>query len=58
MGHRPFPKSNGKEYILVAVDYVSKPLDAQVVSRFLQRNIFARFGVPRVVMEEVTFGLG
>ena len=50
----PFPSSNGHKYILVAVDYVSKwveaqalPInDARVVARFL-RKLFSRFGAPR-----------
>ena len=48
----PFPPSNGFEYILVAVDYVSKWIEAiatrtndhKVVIKFVQRNIFSRFG--------------
>ncbi|KAL5580056.1 hypothetical protein UlMin_012498 [Ulmus minor] len=47
----PFPLSFGNLYILVAVDYVSKWIeavalptnDAKVVTRFLQKNIFTRF---------------
>ncbi|GKD15541.1 reverse transcriptase domain-containing protein [Tanacetum coccineum] len=49
---RPFPKSRGNKYILVAVDYVSKWVEAQalptndtcVVVKFL-RSLFARYGV-------------
>ena len=45
----PFPKSYGNEYILVAVDYVSKWVeavalptnDARVVIKFLKKNIFS-----------------
>jgi len=56
----PFPKSNGFEYILLAVDYVSKWVeakatrtnDSKVVSDFLRTNIFARFGMPRVVISD------
>jgi len=52
----PFPPSNGCEYILVVVDYVSRWLetvatkknDARVVCDFLKKNIFSRFGTPRV----------
>ena len=44
----PFPQSCGKNYILVAVDYVSKWVevvalptnDAKVVVTFLKNNIF------------------
>ncbi|KAJ9535979.1 LOW QUALITY PROTEIN: hypothetical protein OSB04_un000855 [Centaurea solstitialis] len=51
----PFPSSYSNRYILVAVDYVSKWVeaiasptnDARVVSKFLKRQIFPRFGVPR-----------
>ncbi|KAI5442940.1 hypothetical protein KIW84_011830 [Lathyrus oleraceus] len=50
----PFPPSCGKNYILVAVDYVSKweevvalpTNDAKVVVTFLKNNIFSRLGVP------------
>ena len=50
----PFPSSFGNEYILLAVDYVSKWVeaipsrtnDAKVVVKFLRENIFARFGMP------------
>ena len=46
---RPFPPSEGKEYILVAVDYVSKWVEAiptrtndhQVVNKFIVSNIFS-----------------
>jgi len=50
----PFPSSFGNEYILLAVDYVSKWVeaipfrtnDAKIVMKFLRVNIFARFGMP------------
>ncbi|XP_058746143.1 uncharacterized protein LOC131619017 [Vicia villosa] len=56
----PFPPSFGKNYILVAVDYVSKWVeavalpsnDAKVVVKFLKENIFARFGVPRALISD------
>ncbi|GKC53492.1 reverse transcriptase domain-containing protein, partial [Tanacetum coccineum] len=55
----PFPNSKGNKYILVAVDYVSKwveaqdlPInDARVVIRFLRR-LFARFGVPKALISD------
>ncbi|KAI3786664.1 hypothetical protein L1987_40529 [Smallanthus sonchifolius] len=56
----PFPSSNGFLYILVAVDYVSKWIEAiptrtndhSVVYKFVQSNIFARFGIPRVIISD------
>nr|GEZ41443.1 reverse transcriptase domain-containing protein [Tanacetum cinerariifolium] len=53
----PFPSSRGNKYILVAVDYLSKWLeakalptnDARVVCKFL-KNLFARFGKPRAII--------
>ena len=47
-------------YILLAVDYVSKWVkaiatptnDAKVVLKFLQKNIFTRFGAPRAIINE------
>ena len=55
---RPFLSSFGNIYILLAVDYVSKwveatacPInDAITVIRFIQRNILIRFGAPRTVI--------
>ena len=55
---RPFPPSEGKKYILVAVDYVSKWVEAiptrtndhRVVNKFIVRNIFSRFSCPRVII--------
>ena len=54
----PFPKSSGNEYILVAVDCVSKWVeaittptnDARVVMKFLKNNIFRRFGTPKAII--------
>ena len=50
----PFPNSHGYLYILVAVDYVSKWIEAipcksndnKVVIEFLKEHIFSRFGMP------------
>ncbi|RDX77871.1 hypothetical protein CR513_41925, partial [Mucuna pruriens] len=56
----PFPVSNGYSYILLAVDYVSKWVeatatktnDAKVVVDFLKSNIFCRFGVPKALISD------
>jgi len=56
----PFPPSNGNQYILVAVDYVSKWVeavalptnDAKVVLKFLKKHIFTRFGTPRAIISD------
>ncbi|XP_048604755.1 uncharacterized protein LOC125582220 [Brassica napus] len=56
----PFPSSFGNKYILVAVDYVSKWVeaiasptnDARVVIKMFKSIIFPRFGVPRVVISD------
>lgn len=56
----PFPSSFCNEYILVAVDYVSKWVeaiptrtnDAKVVLQFLKKNIFTRFGTPRAIISD------
>ncbi|CAM8982190.1 unnamed protein product [Rhodiola kirilowii] len=56
----PFPSSYGNQYILVAVDYVSKCVeavasptcDAKVVTRLFKKIIFPRFGVPRTVISD------
>nr|GEU80714.1 reverse transcriptase domain-containing protein [Tanacetum cinerariifolium] len=55
----PFPSSRGNKYILVAVDYLSKLVeakalltnDARVVCKFL-KSLFARFGTPRVIISD------
>ncbi|CAN6566303.1 unnamed protein product [Malus baccata var. baccata] len=56
----PFPSSFGFMYILLAVDYVSKWVkakatrtnDSTVVADFIRTNIFARFGMPRVIISD------
>ncbi|CAN6560283.1 unnamed protein product [Malus baccata var. baccata] len=56
----PFPSSHGFVYILLAVDYVSKWVearatctnDSKVVADFVKTNIFARFGMPRVLIND------
>ncbi|KAL5544885.1 hypothetical protein UlMin_008669 [Ulmus minor] len=56
----PFPPSFSNKFILVAVDYVSKWVeavalptnDSRVVIRFLKKNIFARFGTPRAIISD------
>ena len=56
----PFPNSDGYEYILIAVDYVSQWLeviptttnDCKVVLKFIEQNIFSRFGCPRAIISD------
>ncbi|KAK8523036.1 hypothetical protein V6N13_076263 [Hibiscus sabdariffa] len=56
----PFPSCHSHLYILLAVDYVSKWVeaiatpknDAKTVMRFLHKNIFTRFGVPRTLISD------
>ncbi|XP_050890775.1 uncharacterized protein LOC127096221, partial [Lathyrus oleraceus] len=56
----PFPSSFGNKYILVAVDYVSKWIEAiasptndtRVVTRLFKNIIFPRFGIPRIVVSD------
>ncbi|GJS83112.1 reverse transcriptase domain-containing protein [Tanacetum coccineum] len=55
----PFPSSKGNKYILVAVDYLSKWVeakalptnDARVVVKFL-KSLFSRFGAPRAIISD------
>ncbi|WVZ21467.1 hypothetical protein V8G54_008789 [Vigna mungo] len=56
----PLPNSSGYSYILLAVDYVSRWVeakatrsnDARTVSQFLKTNIFCRFGVPKAIISD------
>ncbi|XP_075481081.1 uncharacterized protein LOC142521777 [Primulina tabacum] len=56
----PFPPSFGHSYILLAVDYVSKWMeaiatntnDARVVAKSVHKNIFTRFGTPRAIISD------
>jgi len=56
----PFPPSFGFLYILVAVDYVSKWIEAipsrnndhKTVIKFLKENILSRFGIPRAMISD------
>nr|GFA23817.1 reverse transcriptase domain-containing protein [Tanacetum cinerariifolium] len=55
----PFPSSKGNKYILVAVDYLSKRVeakalptnDARVVVKFL-KSLFSRFGTPKAIISD------
>ena len=54
----PFPTSFGNQYIMVAVDYVSKWVEAvptrtndnKVFVKFLKENIISHFGAPRAII--------
>jgi len=56
----PFSNSSGNQYRLVVVDYASKWLEAipskmndnRIVVKFLKKNIFSRFGIPRAIISE------
>ena len=56
----PFPLSFGHQYILVAVDSVSKSVEAipyrtndhKVVIRFFKSNIVSHFGFPRAIISD------
>ncbi|GJY78114.1 reverse transcriptase domain-containing protein [Tanacetum coccineum] len=55
----PFPSSQGNKYILMAVDYLSKwveakalPInDARAIMKIL-KSLFARFGTPRAIISD------
>nr|GEZ08721.1 reverse transcriptase domain-containing protein [Tanacetum cinerariifolium] len=55
----PFPSSKGNKHILVAVDYLSKWVeakalptnDARVVVKFL-KSLFSRFGTPKAIISD------
>ncbi|KAM1546279.1 hypothetical protein FF1_046579 [Malus domestica] len=56
----PIPSSYGFMFIFLVVDYVSKWVeakatrtnDSKVVADFIRTNIFARFGMPRVIISD------
>ena len=55
-----FPHSFGNQYILLALDYISKWLegiacpknDANTIEGFIQRNILSRFGALRTIIND------
>ena len=59
----PFPKPKDCEYILVAVDYVSKwvealpcrSVDAKHARKMFHEIIFPHFGTPRMVISDVGY---
>ena len=56
----PFPISRGYQYILMAIDYISKWIEAvacrsndhKVVVNFLKENVFSCFGFPRAIISD------
>ena len=56
----PFPLSFSYVYILLAVDYVLKWVEAKAtktddskgVTNFIKSNIFSRFGIPRALISD------
>ena len=57
---RPFPSSFSHMYILLAIDYISKWVEAiptrtndpSVVVKFLRSHLFTRFGTPRALITD------
>ncbi|KAL4339564.1 hypothetical protein GQ457_08G027440 [Hibiscus cannabinus] len=57
---RPFPSSFGNLYIFLAVDYVSKWVeaietthnDAKTMQKFIKKSMFTRFGTPRAIISD------
>ena len=56
----PFSSSNSNVYILVCVDYITNWVkaityvanDPQTISNFFKMDVFARFGIPRVLIKD------
>ena len=56
----PFPNFYEYLYILVAIDYISKWVEAidcktddyRVMIQFLKENVFTRFGIPRAIISD------
>ena len=56
----PFPASFGNLYIILAIDYVSKWVEAKatrtddslVVAYFVKSHIFSRFGTPKAIISD------
>ncbi|WMV58952.1 hypothetical protein MTR67_052337 [Solanum verrucosum] len=56
----PFPNSFGNKYIIVAIDYLNKWVEAielpynegRSVTKFLKKYIFTRFGTPRAIISD------
>ena len=56
----PFPMSHGYQYIIVAVDYVSKWIEAvecrtndhKIMVNFLKENVFSHFGFPPAIISD------
>ena len=56
----PFPSSFGNQYILLAMDYISKWVeaiacqrnDANTIMGFIHRNILSRFKAPRTIISD------